>query len=102
MPTSRLSLNGNSLTLAVTNDVNSMQMMPRNSLHSSKSNDAIHSHGLATITSNRALQHFNIDEYYVTNDESINVMGKIRTTLCKQNNKQKNTSIHPNKVEKPK
>lgn len=78
IPTSRLSLNGNSLTLAVSNHANS-QMMPRNSLHSSKSNDTIHSHGLATITSNRALQHFNIDEYYVTNDERINVMGKIRT-----------------------
>lgn len=76
MPSSRLSLNGN--TLAVSNQLN-LQMMPRNSLHSSKSNDAIHSHGLATITSNRALQHFNIDEYYVPNDERCHVIGKIHS-----------------------
>lgn len=75
MPTSRLSLNGTSLD--VSHNLNS-QLMPRNSLHTSKSNDAIHSHGLATITSKRALQHFNIDEYYVPNDERCHVIGKIR------------------------
>lgn len=78
MPSSRLSLNGNALGLAVTK-VNTQMM--RHSLHSSKSNDAIHSHDLSTITSNRALQHFNIDEYYVPNDECNNVMGKQRNMI---------------------
>lgn len=76
MPTSRLSLNGNALGVNVSKT--NPQMM-RHSLHSSKSNDTIHSHDLATITSNRAFQHFNIDELYVPHDESNNDMGKLRT-----------------------
>lgn len=73
-------------------------MMPRNSLHSSKSNDAIHSHDLATITSNRrALQHFNIDEYYVPHDEHGTVMGKIirNMTLDQHSTKKQNKNNQP-------
>lgn len=100
MPTSRLSLNGNALGLAVSK-TNPQTM--RHSLHSSKSNDTIHSHDLATITSNRAFQHFNIDEYYVPRDERNNVMGKLRKMIprhhptIKNNN---NNHHHNNKINK--
>lgn len=91
MPSSRLSLNGNALALAAARSNLHLHMMPRNSLLSSKSNDAIHSHDLATITSNRrALQHYNIDEYYVSNDEHTNVMGKIRIYMTLDQHSTKN------------
>lgn len=95
MPSSRLSLNGNALALSAMRT--NLQMMPRNSLHSSKSNDAIHSHDLATITSNRrALQHFNIDEYYVPNDERTTVMGKIIRNLTLDQHSTKNKTKRTN------
>lgn len=103
MPSSRLSLNGNALALTVSRP--NSQMMPPHSLHPSKSNDTIHSHDLATITSNRAFQHFNIDEYYVPNDERNNVLGKQRkmtpampfqtnTPFCTKIQTCKHTNVH--------
>lgn len=65
LPPPRLSLNGNAKMAISPNLVQSTQ--------SSKSNDAIYS-----ITSTRASQHFNIDEYYVKSDSN-KIMGKTYT-----------------------
>lgn len=65
-PLSRLSINGNASVLLSMADINSRMMT--HSQHSSKSNDAIYSQDISTITtSTRATSshHFNIDELYV-------------------------------------
>lgn len=72
-PTSRLSLNGNSLILGVS--MSNSQTLLHSPL-SSISNDAIHLQDLSTVTSTQTSEHFNIDEYFVPNNISQKIMGK--------------------------
>lgn len=71
-PLTRLSLNGNASVLLSMADINSRMMT--HSPHSSKSNDAIYSQDISTITTSRratSTHHFNIDELYIKNQPMI-------------------------------
>lgn len=75
---SRLSLTDNVLSLAVSMENSQTVSL---SSESSNSNDANHVQEISTITSTRASHHFNIDEYYLTNDENITITGKECTNM---------------------
>lgn len=87
-PLSRLSLNGNASVLLSMADINSRMMT--HSPHSSKSNDAIYSQDISTITASTrtaSSHHFNIDELYVKSQPMMTRrnMGKraiVRANVC--------------------